>query len=142
MEAQETVRTCEQEVIPPGTRDNAGRFAKGASGNPKGAGKQPYQYYGVRSQYWLEKLTLGQIKQIVADPGQLDNYSCWDAIVLKHIANTMSGPDQRAERKDLLDRIEGQPKQIIAHSMEQEEVPESNESLANAQNIYHQITRE
>ena len=102
-------------------RNPDGTFvAGGPTPNPLGANghKKGWQRYGTRAKYWLEKLTAHELRELVTDADKFGKLSSIDAIVVRHLVNTLVGDDIRQERKDLLDRIEGQPTQKIAGDSE------------------------
>lgn len=93
-------------------RGDKGLWQKGASGNPSGKNghTKGLQRYGDRAAYWLDKLTLGELQGLCADNKKMAKLSSWDAIILRHINNTLSGSGIATERETLLCRIEGKPK--------------------------------
>ena len=101
-------------------RNPNGTFGANNCANPKGANghKKGWQRYGTRAKYWLEKLTAQELRDLATDSERFGNLSSIDAIVIRHIVNTLAGEDIRNERKDLLDRIEGQPTQKVAGDSE------------------------
>jgi hypothetical protein len=94
-------------------RNTDGTFAVGNCANPNGANgnKRGWQKYGVRIAGWLEKLSAEELKILVNTPSEYGKLSSIDAIAVRHIVNALTGDDIRQERKDMLDRIEGAPKQ-------------------------------
>ena len=101
-------------------RDKKGLWQPGASGNPSGKNghTKGLQRYGTRAAYWLEKLSLGQLQELCANPKKLAKLSTWDAIILQHIQATLTGKGGVAEREALISRIEG--KQRYTEDMDAE----------------------
>jgi len=101
-----------------------GQFLPGESGNPTGNNGHNvgWQRYGDRLQKWLA-LPAGEIAAIVQDEQKLKALSSIDAVCVRHVANMIGGKNTLAALKEALDRIEGTPKQTIAHSGTDEGAP-------------------
>ena len=104
------------------TRSPDGTFAPGHSGNPAGGGgnQKHWTPYANRIAQLMEKYTTQQILTMAEDKYALREMPHpMDASAILHIARTIdksltetaSGSDDvRGERKELLDRVEGQSK--------------------------------
>lgn len=91
-------------------REPNGRWVEGApSPNPKGrgAGRETWQSHADRLDGLLEKYTFAVIKQIIADPTQLDKLPLKDALILRNITNALQGDG--LERERLYSRLFGEP---------------------------------
>jgi hypothetical protein len=102
---------------PVAQRDENGRLLPGAVINPEGNNGHNvgWQRYGLRVQKWLE-LPSAEIAKY-ADPAtgeaEISKLSVIDAICVRHVLNTLAGKNVLKERHELLNRIEGKPKQTI-----------------------------
>lgn len=122
-------------------RRSDGTFAPGNCANPNGGkGKQKWQPYGKRVTYWLEKLSASELRAMAKDKKRMGDLSLIDSICIRHILNTLAGEDIRQERKDMLDRIEGQPKQII-QEVHEEETDDAFGGIDDAANTYLNVTK-
>jgi hypothetical protein len=96
------------------TREKNGRFPKGFVANSKGNnGDRHWQPYAKRAQHWMEKLSADQLTELVSNPAKFGKLSSYDAIIVRQLLNCFASEDMRLERKDLIDRIEGTPKQTV-----------------------------
>lgn len=93
------------------TRDEAGRFLPGKSGNPSGMA-QTWQPFGVRCQYWLNKMTRKELRELAQNEDEMDKLSSYDAMVITALVGAQVGKDRGRERERVLDRIEGKAKQL------------------------------
>lgn len=93
-----------------------GTFAPGNKANPTGENghTKGWQRYGTRILKWLE-MPVGDIAALAQNEEELAKLSSIDAICVQHVANAMHGRNVLAERRELIDRIEGTPKQTIEH---------------------------
>ena len=101
-----------------------GKFLPGFSGNPAGAPQiagKGWQRYGDRLKHLLETYTPDQLIEFAESRYARSKLSSIDAIAAVHIGRslekeltaTRAGTDDlRGERKELLDRIEGQTKAL------------------------------
>jgi hypothetical protein len=99
-----------------------GTFKAGNNANPEGNNGHlaGWQRYGDRIQKWFE-LPAEELAKYVADGGVLLNkMSAIDNACIKHVINTYSGDKTLAYLKEALDRIEGTPKQTIAHATDKD----------------------
>lgn len=96
-------------------RNQDGTIAKGNTLNPLGCNghKEGWQRYGTRAKHWLDKLTAQELRDLATDSLVFNKLSSLDAIIIRHLVNTLSGDDIRGERKELLDRIEGTPDRLV-----------------------------
>jgi hypothetical protein len=95
-------------------RNSDGSFAKGFVANPEGKnGNRSWQPYEKRAKHWLEKLSSDELVALGSDPSAFGKLSSYDAIIVRHLLNCIASADMRLERKDLIDRIEGTPKQTV-----------------------------
>lgn len=99
------------------TRMSDGTFAKSSVNNPTGAnGRTGWQPYEKRAKYWMDKLSVEELIALAQDPKEFGKLSSYDAIIVRHLVGCILGSDVRLERKDLIDRIEGTPKQTIENT--------------------------
>lgn len=98
-----------------GEKKGRHRIAPGEVINPEGKNghTKHWQPYGIRAKHWLDKLTFAALRALSQDIDEMDKLSSYDAIIIRHLANTLSGDDIRQEREALLDRIEGKPKTTL-----------------------------
>jgi len=96
------------------TRNPDGTWPRGQSGNPAGVNNRArgWQRYGERVQKWLD-MPIKDLLALATDEQAKSELSTIDAICVQHIANSVTGKQVLPERKELLDRIEGAPKQVI-----------------------------
>lgn len=94
-----------------------GTFAPGNNANPAGGARKGWTPYKLRCQLLLEKYTTEELLAFARNDAELAKLSSIDAVAVVHLARsidaklsmTESGSsDIRGERKELLDRIEGQ----------------------------------
>jgi|ERR1700722_734775 hypothetical protein len=98
-------------------RTSEGKFTKGFVANPEGNnGNRSWQPYEKRAKHWLEKLSADELIALVNDKVAFGRLSSYDAIIVRHLVNCFASADMRLERKDLVDRIEGTPKQTVEHN--------------------------
>lgn len=97
-------------------RDENGRLLPGCTTqNPEGRNGhvEGYQPYGIRALKFLE-MTEDAIAALAADKVERGKLPYIDAVIIRHLAATIAdGKEARRERKDLLDRIEGQPVAVV-----------------------------
>lgn len=102
-------------------RSSSGQFLPGTSGNPAGPPSimKGWQRYGDRLKFLSEKYSPDEILSFAESRYERSKLSSFDAIAIMHLARsldpdltkTKAGTDDlRGERKELLDRIEGQTK--------------------------------
>jgi hypothetical protein len=96
-------------------RNPDGTFAAGNVSNPEGKnGHLPgWQRYGDRLQKWLN-MPVTELLALAGDEKRKAELSTIDAICVQHVANSIAGKNILPERKELIDRIEGTPKQTIS----------------------------
>ena len=94
------------------TRDEAGRFLPGKSGNPEGTAR-PWQPFGVRCQHWLSKMTRKELRELATNEEEMDKLSSYDSMVITALVAAQTGKEKGRERERVLNRIEGPPAQII-----------------------------
>lgn len=98
-----------------------GKFLPGNNANPNGSPKinEGWQRYGDRAKVLGEKYTADEIAAFAESKYLRSQLTYWDAMTIMHMARaldptltkTKAGTDDlRGERKELLDRIEGQSK--------------------------------
>jgi hypothetical protein len=98
-------------------RAENGQLLPGHTANPEGKNGhlQGWQRYGARLEKWLA-LPPAEIAAYFENDGEkLKQLSSIDAVCVRHVSNMLTGTDMRAEREAGLDRIEGKPKQVVAH---------------------------
>jgi hypothetical protein len=98
-------------------RNEDGTFAPGNKANPTGANGhlKGWMRYGDRLQMWLERNAEEIGTYFENDGAELKKLSTIDAVCCVHARNMLVGSDTRSEREAALDRIEGKPKQVVAH---------------------------
>lgn len=102
-----------------GERNSDGTFANGNTighdANPEGKNGHltGWQRYGDRLQKWLS-LSKEEIEKLVASP-EYNKLSSIDIGCVRHVAEIVGGPGWLEALEKGLDRIEGKPKQTVAH---------------------------
>lgn len=101
---------CEQDQQ--NQRDERGRLLAGSNCNPEGRNghRKGWQPYSIRAQYWLDRLSAEELRQLANDKKAFGNLSSYDAIIVRHLVGCIAGKDVGFERDRLLDRIEGKAK--------------------------------
>lgn len=97
-------------------RNADGRFSLGGAGNPSGANGhcKGWQRFGDRAIKLGDKYTTAQILEFGRNERKLrEELSFWDAQCIKRMAASISGENQLAETRELIDRIEGKPVQAV-----------------------------
>lgn len=95
-----------------------GQLLPGNTANPSGKNghNDGWQRYGDRLQKWFA-VPVREIASYLDDEGEkLKSMSSIDGACIRHVINTISGKNTLAYLKEALDRIEGTPKQTIAHT--------------------------
>lgn len=96
-----------------------------------------WQPYGRRLQKWLD-MPVAELLAMAQDEEGKKNLSTIDAICVQHVANALIGKMALPERREMLDRIEGTPKQTIEHqgSSDQPLYPTETKSVEDAGKAY------
>lgn len=136
------------------TRDAAGRFLGGVSGNPSGTTKfKGYQPMSQRIVYLSEKYTPEEIVKFARDKEWRTKQLCYmDCLAVVHMARALdpaltrtdSGADQALKTfKELFDRVEGTSVQTIRTGALPPVDPGDVESLSTAdkQRAYDQLMK-
>lgn len=96
-------------------RNPDGTFKAGCVANPEGRGAKdnPWQPFGVRSRYWLSRLTRRELRELAQNEEEMDKLSSYDSMVITALVGAQTGKDKGRERERVLNRIEGPPAQTI-----------------------------
>jgi hypothetical protein len=99
----------------PPKRSKKGQLLPGNTANPTGSNGHHligWQRYGHRVQKWLA-MPLAEVVALAQDEKAMAKLSTIDAICVRHVVNSVSGATVLPERRELLDRIEGSPRQTV-----------------------------
>lgn len=94
-------------------RNPDGTFKVGNCANPEGRGAKdsPWQPFGARCKYWLNKMTRRELRELAMNEEAMDKLSSYDSMVITALVGAQVGKERGKERERVLDRIEGKPTQ-------------------------------